>query len=169
MADAYTPIATATLTGSSTGVAFSSIPTTYTDLIIVASMRSAAASDTFNTYIKESTYGYSTSDYSYTRLYGNGSSAASNRVTSAGNWAGEEICPSGQPSDARSTHIWQINNYSNTTTFKTMLYRGNVASDLVSAQVGLWRKTDAVTQVGFYSGVAANLTGTITLYGVKSA
>ena len=169
MASTYTPIATATLNGTTTGVAFSSIPQGYTDLIIVATARSAGASDTWNTYIKESTYGYSTTDYSYTRLYGNGSSASSNRTSNAGNWAGEEICPSGQPSDARSTHIWQINNYSNTTTYKTMIYRGNVASDLVSAQVGLWRKTDAVTQIGFYSGVAANLTGTITLYGIKAA
>jgi hypothetical protein len=63
-----------------------------------------------------------------------------------------------------------MNNYSNTTTFKTFLSRTNVASDRVEALVGLWRSTSAITSITLYCGSNSFVTGsTFTLYGILKA
>jgi hypothetical protein len=71
-----------------------------------------------------------------------------------------------------STTIIQIQNYSNTTTYKTWLSRGNNAATGVDAIVGLWRSTSAIDQVRISATNATrNLAaGTvITLFGIASA
>jgi hypothetical protein len=74
--------------------------------------------------------------------------------------------------------IYQIMNYSNTTTYKTSLTRQNTvdAADYngTLTAVGLWRSTSAITSVAIQltrGGSAYNFTsGSIfTLYGIKAA
>jgi hypothetical protein len=63
-------------------------------------------------------------------------------------------------------------NYANTTTYKTVLQRGNNLNGLVRADVGLWRKTpEAINSIYVYVYGGANLDAgmTLTLYGIKSA
>jgi len=63
-------------------------------------------------------------------------------------------------------------NYSNTTTYKTWLAReGNGTNGYVSALVGLWRNTNAITQIKVLNTGSGNFaTGsTFTLYGIKAA
>jgi len=65
-------------------------------------------------------------------------------------------------------------NYSNTTTYKTLLTRANQASNGVDACVGLWRSTAAINAVSIattaYGGSSSVQTGSIfTLYGIKAA
>jgi hypothetical protein len=69
-----------------------------------------------------------------------------------------------------NTTIWQIFNYSNTTTNKSVLGRASNPSANTTACVGLWRNTAAITSVSVY-GVGANFTvgSTFTLYGIKAA
>jgi len=72
------------------------------------------------------------------------------------------------------TIIVQIQNYSNTTTNKTMLVRGNIerpgVGGEVSAIVGMWASTAAVNRVDFITGSSTFLAGsTFTLYGIKAA
>ena len=62
-------------------------------------------------------------------------------------------------------------NYSNTTTYKTVLTRANIASADVEAVVGLWRSTSAVNQLDVKQGGAVTFSvgSTFTLYGIKAA
>ena len=64
-------------------------------------------------------------------------------------------------------------NYSNTTTNKTVLARGNNASDAsypgTEAFVGLWRSTAAINRIDFSSNSKTWNAGTFTLYGIKAA
>jgi hypothetical protein len=74
----YTPIATTTLGSAASSVTFSSIAGTYTDLRIVYSTVSSADAGNYLRFNSDSG-----SNYSNTTLFGNGSSAGSNRNTSS--------------------------------------------------------------------------------------
>lgn len=81
MANTYTLISSNTLSSSAASVTFSSIPSTYTDLVIKASARSTRAASTngFDIVINGAT-----TNYSYTDLYNNAGTAYSSRDTIAG-------------------------------------------------------------------------------------
>ena len=163
----YEPIATQTLGSSVSSVTFSSIPQTYTDLVIVQSAFVANQMDTrlqFN--------GDTATNYSWTVLFGSGSAAGSYRESNktaipTGYYSQIDISP------ATSTFIIQIMNYSNATTNKTVLTRGNNAASGrgVDAIVGLWRSTAAITSVALNVDASHQYTSgsTFTLYGIKAA
>ena len=67
-------------TSTSSSVTFSSIPATYTDLKVVASIRSDRAGAESNLTLK---FNSSTSGYSRRELYGNGASAGSASASGA--------------------------------------------------------------------------------------
>ena len=158
MAITYEPIATQTLGSAAATVTFSSIPSTYTDLVLVYA-GTLSADGGFALRFNSDTGG----NYSNTALFGDGSTAGSNtniNDTSMG---------LGYGGTAQNVTTMQIQNYSNSTTYKTALSRNN-GGGYVSARVGLWRNTAAITTVAVltYSGNFA--TGsTFTLYGIKAA
>jgi hypothetical protein len=154
----YTKIATGTLTASTSDLIFSSIPNTYTDLVLVI-VKSSTITASPLIYINED-FG---SNYSETFLRGDGSAANSGRISTAGN-----INTASNPGTAMNSTIVQFQNYSNTTTYKTVLWRGNATDGQVAAGVGLWRNTVAINsiRVGFST---ANTTGTFNLYGIAAA
>ena len=166
----YKPIATTTVSGGSTSeVEFASISGSYTDLIIVGNLGAAT-----NSYIGARFNSDTGSNYSVTNLSGNGSTALSNRASSRSiaDISFEVI----DGSAINTNFIAQIMNYSNSTTYKTMLSRTNNAGTGTSATVVLWRSTSAITNIKLYSstGGGANLynfsTGsTFTLYGIAAA
>jgi hypothetical protein len=158
----YDPIATQTLGSNSASVTFSSIPSTYTDLVLVIKPINSTPTDLWLTFNTDTS-----SNYSSTWLWGNGSSAGSNRDTSAARiyllWLATSA------SDGSAQYIAQIQNYSNTTTNKTVLVRGGRASAAVDAGIGMWRNTAAINQI-VLSGTNVYQTGsTFTLYGIKAA
>jgi FlaG/FlaF family flagellin (archaellin) len=68
--------------------------------------------------------------------------------------------------------IYQFMNYSNTTTYKTVLGRSNVQDFRVASIVGLWRSTSAINTISLRSDNASyNFTvgSTFTLWGIKAA
>jgi hypothetical protein len=163
MPKTYEPIATQTLTASAASVTFSSISSTYTDLVLIMS-GSVATNANLNIQFNSDT----ATNYSATRLYGNGSTAASDRYTSS----------SSIPIDATgywqtgfgSNNIISIMNYANTTTNKTVIVRSNNASNGTDAIVGLWRSTAAINAIKVQAGgVNFNSGSTFTLYGIKAA
>ena len=164
MASTYTPIATTTLGSAASSVTLSSIPSTYTDLILVISAQGASgASSAINAYFNTDT----AANYSYTQLTGDGSSAASARNQDSTRmrlgWSAV--------SSAFAPIVFHIQNYSNTTTYKTSIGRINDAASITGAVVNLWRSTAAVNQIvmNLNSGANFNTGSTFTLYGVKSA
>lgn len=163
MAKTYTPIATQTLTSSTGTVTFSSIPATYTDLVFVLNIKSTDAGiDTDVTGTFNSDTG---SNYSWTRIYGDGTTAGAQRTSSQS--AMRIGNQSGTGSSAYSPMILNIMNYSNTTTYKTMIGRPNNPARIVDAYVNLWRSTAAISTVTFNSTFAAG--STFTLYGILKA
>ena len=158
----YTPIATNTLSSSASTVTFSSIAGTYTDLVLVINGQSNNGSAG---YVGTRFNGDTTALYSTTRLLGEGTSASSDRYT------GETLAKGGTMWGSQTTIIHQIQNYSNTTTYKTFLTRDNNAANRVGATVSLYRSTNAITSIvsscpdgnGFASG------STFTLYGIAAA
>jgi hypothetical protein len=66
--------------------------------------------------------------------------------------------------------ITHFMNYSNTTTYKTALVRGNNASSGVDAIVNNWRNTAAITNIDVIANSSTFTSGsTFTLYGIKAA
>jgi hypothetical protein len=153
-----TPIATNTLTATASAITFSSIPQTYTDLVLVINGQSNNGSAG---YIATIFNGDTTALYSTTRFLGDGS----NR------YSGQNFTLGGTMWGSMGTVIHQIQNYSNTTTFKTFLTRDNNAANRVGITVSLYRSTTAITSVGLScpdgSGFASG--STFTLYGIKAA
>ena len=157
----YTPIATVTASGgSNTQLLMSSIPATYTDLVIVM-VGGLNASN--NCYIQFN--GDTGTNYSYTYLFGDGTSASSSRTATTAqsllNYIGT----------GQSTTIININNYSNATTYKTSLSRGNDASLGTMAVAVLWRNTAAINSITLKAGPSGTFNSgtTFTLYGIAAA
>jgi hypothetical protein len=161
MPSTYDSIATQTLGSSSGSITFSSIPSTYTDLVIVFSGTTpalVAVDIQFN--------GDTSALYSRIIISGNGSTAVSDREVS------QPQSSIGLSSTTQSNSIFQVFNYSNTTTFKTILSRANVAASLVRGCAGVYRSTSAITSVTLSlttSGSTFNIGSTFTLYGIKAA
>jgi len=162
MAKTYEPIASQTLASTQTTVTFSSIPQTYTDLILV--IQAQVNGSPINT--DGNINGDTGANYSFTTVVGNGSAASSFRGTSTSiiryATAGYTDNTFGHNS------INQFLNYSNTTTFKTVLCRANNAANGTSLTINLWRSTAAITSISIIGNPFA-IGSTFTLYGVKSA
>jgi len=162
MPKTYEPIATTTLGSSASSVTFSSIASTYTDLILVTQHTCATGSNNQLAIRPNSDSSYL---YSRTFLSGDGSSASSAR------YDGEQaIFPSyvGNNTDLTNTtnHFF---NYSNTSYYKTILSRTN-AANYPREQVNLWRSTAAISSLYIYPYSGTFATGSIfTLYGIKAA
>jgi hypothetical protein len=157
----YEAIATQTLGSAAASVTFSSIPSTYTDLVLVAagSMTTGGA-----TGLSLQFNGDTGLNYSKTEVLGDGSTATSSRSSGFGSMNIGLI-----DSTAQCNSIFQIMNYANTTTYKTALARGNNASGYVRAGVGLWSSTAAITSVTVLPPYNFATGSTFSLYGIKSA
>jgi hypothetical protein len=172
MATTYEPIATTTLGSAQASYTFSSIPATYTDLIIVASLK--ADSTTVATPALRFNSDTST-NYSATWVYGIGSGSGSSSRGSNATYLYTGDYSVGVTSANPTTFITHIFNYANTTTYKTVLSRNNqitASGGETGATVGLWRKTpEAITTILYTSTNGANYAAgsTFTLYGIKAA
>jgi hypothetical protein len=167
----YTPIATTTISGTGTSsITFNSF-SGYTDLVLVVSPKELTSSDGGLNLRFNSDSG---TNYSITQIYGDGSSAVSSRTsnqTTIGIY-----CMADYRSSANGLGIVNIMNYSNSSTYKTVLQRSmnvndsNVAN-LVVTRVGLWRNTAAITSMTLTPGNGYNFASgsTATLYGIAAA
>lgn len=162
----YEPIATTTLGSAASSITFSSIPGTYTDLRLVL----VALGSGGNTYPLMTLNTDTGTNYSYTIIKGDGTSATSGQLSNA-------------------TKIWfSLNSFGSTTvpmlgtadifsysgsTNKTVLTTGSSdqnGSGLVERGVGLWRSTSAITQVVLTANTSNFAAGTTaTLYGILRA
>jgi len=166
----YEPIATNTLTSDQAEVTFSSISGAYTDLLIVVGNISATAANTG--YFRVGNGSVDTgSNYSNTLLNGNGTSATSSRASNQSSGLLIGAASSGLTTSSVSQAIINLQNYSNTTTFKTSLSRYGLASGETEANVSLWRSTSAINIITFRIAPSGSYkTGTVfTLYGIKAA
>ena len=170
MASTYTPIATTTLGSDQASVTFSSF-SGYTDLRLVANVRinRAVTQESLGLQLNSDTG----SNYSWTNLAGDGSSATSGRAANSNDIYLGEAAGTSNASGIYSLHTIDIMNYASSSVYKTTLTRNSIATGGVRAVVGLWRNTAGVTSLTIrdYGGGAYNLlTGsTFTLYGIQAA
>ena len=168
MAKTYEPIATTTISGTSTtSYTFSSIPSTYTDLVFI--IGSGGASGDVQPALRFN--GDSGLNYGTINFSGSGSSTIStlNGSLNQMNLGYFDYLGNGTNNYAC---IANIMNYANSTTYKTVIHRGNNASTGVGVSVGTWRNTAAITSVTLVpaNGPYYFLAGTtFTLYGIKAA
>jgi hypothetical protein len=164
----YTPIARQVLASAAATVTFSSISSAYTDLVVVFNGGTTSSGPTMRMTVN----GDSGANYSDTALDGDGSSAISTRHSSANFMAITNNIGIAGTLGAQTT-IMQLQNYSNATTYKTVLFRTNNATSTgypgVTAAVGLWRNTAAITSISLTTASTTFLSGsTFTLYGIKA-
>ena len=164
MAKTYVPLATQTLGSAAASVTFSSISGAYTDLVLVFAGTTVTTVNNLSLQFN----GDTASNYSITRLRGNGTTASSSRFTGGTLMLGPNISTI---STTISPVIWQIQNYSNTTTYKTALSRGGGSDSETAATVALWRSTAAINQVVVLVNGSQNMASgsTFTLYGIAAA
>ena len=163
---AMVPIASTT--GGSAN--FANIPQTFQDLYVVSSIRGVNANtiEFFFSNLNSS----SSAIYSYTSLQGDGSTATSSR-TNQGNTAFFLGIGTGGNSTAgnfTSLQMW-ILNYTNTSTFKTVLYR--LAADQNGSGesrigVGLFSSTAAINAVNVFGANGTASGSTHNLYGIRA-
>jgi hypothetical protein len=168
MADTFVKIATVTVgAGGSTTISFSSIPQSYTDLVIKLSLRSS----TTNTDPKMEFNGVTTG-YSRRSLYGTGTIAASASASDA--WIGT-ITGTNETANTFSNSEIYIPNY---TSANNKSYSIDSVQETNATPVNqvlnanLWSNTAAITSF-ILSGLSSTLTfveySKVTLYGIKKS
>ena len=159
----YVALDKVTANGSVSSVTFTGISSAYTDLVIVFNGNSTTAGSSANS-LRVSVNGDTASNYSYTYLAGAGTSAASGRATSQTYWDAIDIA---QASSSGMANLYFMN-YSNATTFKTMLSRSSVASVETLTAVNLWRSTSAITSITLNANRTITSGSTFSLYGIRA-
>ena len=167
MATTYEAIATVTVgSGGASSIEFSSIPQTYTDLVVHISARSSGADPNIMIRLNSSS-----ANFSQKRLTGDGSSAVSGGTY--GEWSGWGTNSGDTASTFGNTAIY-IPNY-------TSSNNKSLSSDAVSENNGtlaymtlgaiLWSNTSAITNVSFVMGSSQNFVqhSSATLYGIKNS
>lgn len=142
----YTPLQSIELTSSQHSITFSNILQNYQDLVIriTANASSGVASAIrFN--------GDTSTSYSATYVDGSGSTPSSYRETNSNRaWAGSYY-----NTTSPTNTILNIQNYSNSTTFKTFLNRTSYGTGFVNMTVSAWRKTEAINSITISAGVGS--------------
>ena len=173
----YVPLASTTLSSDTGSVTFSSISSSYTDLVIIMSVQGntgGTAQGSNTNFLRFN--GDTASNYGATRMYG-ATSSSSVQYGMFSNATSMHIGNGYESLTANTTftpHIINIFNYANTAVNKSVIARANTtySSDIRTAiNVGAWRSTSAVTSVTIYTDSAGGYrTGSIfALYGIAAA
>lgn len=164
MAVTYDSIISTTLSSATAPVVFSNIPQIYTDIIAVVESYNTSAA--FLQYLE---IGSSSGSYGGTIMRGDGANAITSTYTNDNVVLGDSPVGMNYQNSVFGTYVYHIMNYSNTTTFKTVLTRATLASNTISG-VHMKRTTSAISSVIFSCGGGSFAVGsTFSLYGIKAA
>jgi len=168
----YTLIDSEVLTSSAASVTFSSIPATYTDLVLRYSVRADNASAVNNLRLQFNSD--TSTNYSETFVRGNGATAASSRTTSAVELV-EGLVIDGDTSTANtfSSNEIYIPSYTvsqNKPISMQAVQEDNSTTGRFYASAGLWRNTAAITSLYLYVNSGNIKSGSsFYLYGISNA
>jgi hypothetical protein len=172
MANTYTLIASNTLSTTATTVTFSSIPSTYTDLVIKASIRNDSLASNRHLWVRFN--GSSATNYSYTQLTSDGTNPGSNRGSSVAQLVAQygQVAASATASTFSNVEIY-IPNYNssvNKVASAIVAHENNNSAAYTSANAFLRSVTDAITSVDLVSASGNYVSGTsFFLYGIKNS
>jgi hypothetical protein len=165
MANTYTLIASSTVgSGGASTIDFSSIPSTYTDLMLLVSTRTTIA-------FLDIQLNASTSNRSSLYLYGTGSATGSG---SQAGYLGVTSYSSDTANTFGSMSIY-IPNYASTTTYKSFstdtVRENNATSGEQDLVASLWSSNSAVNQITIYPESSGTFVqySTAYLYGISNS
>jgi hypothetical protein len=161
---AYTPIATTTLASAAASYTFSSISSSYTDLVLVINGIVTVNNNTYRMQFNSDTAG----NYSWTSVGATAGGAGSYRAANAA-YVPFFIMNAGVATSIYGCSV-NINSYSNTSINKTSIVQATCGNGEVSLVTGLWRSTAAINSITILTS-AGNLSAgtTLSLYGITAA
>jgi hypothetical protein len=175
MPNTYVKIASVTVgSGGASTIAFSSIPATYTDLVVKLSSRQNLAQ--IYGVLNVQFNGTGGTAYSYRLIQGNGSSASSSNQTGVDSIYGV-FSDNGANSTAStfSNIEMYVPNYAGSN-FKSVsldqVSENNATTAYAILNAGIWSNTSAITSITFAtggSGASFVQYSTATLYGIKNS
>ena len=169
MATTYKALATVEVgSGGAASIDFTSIPATYTDLVVVSSTRASAGSDTVALQFN----GDTGSNYPYRRLRSDGSAVTSTTGTLTYALGGNQP-ESTFTANTFSNCSFYIPNYagsSNKSISADAVSENNATSAQAQLTASLWSNTAAITSIKIIPG-SGNFVqySTATLYGIKNS
>ena len=162
--NAYTPITSQTVASTTTTINFTSIPQTYTDLVLVISGKRNTSSN----YIVMQFNGDTASNYSHVFTYGDGANYGTTRGGTSSIYLD---LYANMTQYTRSIRHVNIMNYTNATNYKVVCSQaglGNVSRDTI---FGTWRSNSAITSLSVFDpgGGQFQVGSIFTLFGIKAA
>jgi hypothetical protein len=170
----YESIASASGTGSSDTITFTSIPSTYQSLQLRCIQRGTGSVASLISY-RISFNSVGGTSYDFHELTGDGSSASAAGFTNDSSIAIRNIVDRGLIlSNTMTATIIDIHDYASTTRNKTVRYFAGFDSNSTSGRVtlgsGLFRNTAAISSITITNGgINLSTTSQFALYGIKGA
>lgn len=172
MANTYTLIASSTVgAGGVNTVTFSSIPSTYTDLKVVASIRMSVTNSDTGVY-----FNTAATDSSDRNISGNGSTAFSDVHSGQQSIYIGPVCTTNQTANTFSNFEMYIPNYAGSSQKSVSIdhvQENNAIAAYQTLAAGLSTKTAAISSITFYGYGGVSLTygqySTFYLYGISKS
>lgn len=168
MANTYTLIQSITVgAGGAASIAFSSIPQTYTDLVLVSSLRSTSTS---NDLAMTLAFNGSTSNFTSIYLYGNipgGTAVSGSNAFYHGNLNGN-----GSTANIFTSTSLYIPNYAGSTNKSYSVnntMENNSTTSYPFLVAGLWSVTSAITSITISNASNFAQYSSASLYGIKNS
>lgn len=176
MATTYELISSSVLTATTQSVTFSSIPQTYTDLVLRLSYRTSA-SGLFGSNPAIRFNADATSNYSYTNVDGNGTSASSTQEVDINALYMQSSDSAGNTADTFTSTEVYIPNYTGTAKKPISIFKAaeqNATAAEMHVFASLYEGTSAISTIliGPSSNIVSNnfVTGSsFYLYGIKNS
>jgi hypothetical protein len=172
MATTFTKIASVSVgSGGAATIAFTSIPSTYTDLLIYVSPRSARSAVEDELWIR---FNADTgNNYSYRAINGDGSTASSQSGSSVAAVYRGWMPGNTTTANTFGNHYIYVPNYAGSS-YKSVsaddVSENNATSARATLRAGLWNNTAAITTVTLLPEVSTFMQySTATLYGIKNS
>jgi hypothetical protein len=159
-------IETKTLGTAAASIEFTSIPQTFTDLVVFLSLRN----QTSTSYAAVLKFNSSTSGYSNIRLYGNGTSVTSDSTSGVGILNVLGVSSTDTTANTFGNTELYVPNYSGIkvkTLSANSTSENNSSTAFTAIVSGLWNDTSSITSVSFTPPAGNFVAGsTISLYGI---
>ena len=171
MPNTYTKIASVSLGSAAATISFTSIPSTYTDLLLLGSLRNSAVDTNTDSVL---TFNSNTSNYSARRLAGTGTAAESSTqgATNGYYWAltGEGTSWTANTFSNGSIYIPNYTSSNNKSISTDAVAENNGTAASAQLVAGLWSNSAAITSITLTSGSGNYVQySTATLYGISKS
>jgi hypothetical protein len=169
MANTYVKIASVSVgAGGAATMAFSSIPSTYTDLVLLYSARASEPTGTF--YEVSVTLNGSTSGFTAKQLYGDGSTAASSSPTTRQVGLIGNVATTSNTFNNNQVYFPNYAGFTNKSYSVDAVTENNATTAYANIVAGLWSNTAAINAISI-AVTSGNFVqySTATLYGIKNS